>query len=127
MTWLSRQLRQAQRMGGATAEVGVTTIGGAESGVYTRGEARGLGLCAPKGICWQPGSGDRVVVLKGGPGGEESCILGLQGTQKKGLSDGEVYLYTAGASIYIRNNGAIEITGKLYINGEEYKGKADEK
>ena len=57
------------------ADLGVTTIGGERAGVYTRGEVRDLALCTPGGLLWRPKSGDRVVVLKGGPGGEEAFVL----------------------------------------------------
>ena len=70
---------------------------------------------------WQPKSGDQVVVLKGGPGGEEVFVLGTHKEQRAAaLEDGEVYLFSERASICLRNNGAIELTGQLLINGEAY-------
>ena len=90
--WLSQKLRAARTADETAADLGVTTIGG-----------------------------DRVVVLKGGPGGEEVFVLGThreQGTAA--LEDGEVYLFSEGASICLRNNGTIELTGQLLINGEAY-------
>ena len=67
--WLSEKLRGSQRPDKASADLGVTTIGGGKAGVYARGEVRNLTVCTPGGVCWQPRSGDKVVVLKGGPGG----------------------------------------------------------
>ena len=102
--WLSKQLRQMRGGQETAADLGVTTIGGARSG----------------GLCWRPRSGDRVVVLKGGPGGEETFVLGVQDGARAALADGEVYLYSGGASLCLRNDGTIELSGRLVINGAEY-------
>ena len=118
--WLSKQLRQMRGGQETAADLGVTTIGGARSGVYTRGEVRDVEVCTPGGLCWRPRSGDRVVVLKGGPGGEETFVLGVQDGARAALADGEVYLYSGGASPCLRNDGTIELSGRLVINGAEY-------
>ena len=58
---------------------------------------------------------------KGGPGGEEVFVLGTHKEQRAAaLEDGEVYLFSERASICLRNNGTIELTGQLLINGEAY-------
>ena len=122
--WLSKKLRENQRQDEAAADLGVTTIGGGKAGVYTRGEVRDLSVCTPGGICWQPCNGDKVVVLKGGPGGEEACILGVQNEENEeevSIADGELYLHSASASICLRNDGTIELTGQLFINGDPYR------
>ena len=77
-------------------------------------------VCTPGGVCWQPRSGDQVLVLKGGPGGEEAFVLGVQSKKEAQIADGELYLYSGGASICLRNDGAIELSGRLVINGEAY-------
>ena len=118
--WLSEKLRGNQRAGEISADLGVTTIGGRETGVYARGETREVRVCTPGGVCWQPRSGDQVLVLKGGPGGEEAFVLGVQSKKEAQIADGELYLYSGGASICLRNDGAIELSGRLVINGEAY-------
>ena len=119
--WLSKRLRAQTARSDVAAEMGVTTIGGAHSGVYARGEVRDLPVCAPGGMVWRPRCGDRVVVLKGGPGGEEACVLGVSDAEEETLADGELYLTSAGgASSRLCNDGTIELTGTLRINGDLY-------
>lgn len=119
--WLSRQMRSAPPT--ADADLGMTTIAGRNVGVVTRGEVRSLPVCGPGGYVWLPENGAAVLVIKGGPGGEEQCVAGMQ--QKKipaGMLPGEVYLYGPGGnSVYLRRNGDVELWGSLYINGVPYK------
>ena len=118
--WLSRQMRSAPPT--ADADLGVTTIAGDRVGVVTRGEVRALPVYGPGGYVWLPGNGNGVLVVKGGPGGEEQSVAGmLQKEPPKGMLPGEVYLYgPAENSIYLRQDGSVEIRGKLMINGEPY-------
>lgn len=118
--WVSRKLREGNA-GGASADLGVITIGGAQTGVWSRGEQRDLPVCAPGAVQWQPRGGEEVVVLRGGAGGEESVVLGVVGANGRAIEDGELYLSCSGASIYLRNNGRIELTGEVYINGTPLK------
>ena len=121
MMWLSKRLRESAAGEETAADLGVTTIGGERAGVYTRGEVRDLALCTPGGLLWRPKSGDRVVVLKGGPGGEEAFVLGTEDETAADLADGERRLYADGASVTLRNDGTVSISGSLIINGEAYK------
>lgn len=121
MMWLSKRLRESAAGEETAADLGVTTIGGERAGVYTRGEVRDLALCTPGGLLWRPKSGDRVVVLKGGPGGEEAFVLGTEDETAADLADGELRLYADGASVTLRNDGTVSISGSLIINGEAYK------
>lgn len=119
--WLSKRLRQETGGVETAADLGVTTIGGERSGVYARGEVRDLPVCSAGGVVWQPKSGDEVLVLKGGPGGEEQCVLGVQlDALPVAIQDGEVYLYSAGASVHICNDGTIDLKGNVLINGMPY-------
>ena len=118
--WLSEKLRGNRRAGEISADLGVTTIGGGETGVYARGETREVRVCTPGGVCWQPRSGDQVLVLNGGPGGEAAFVLGVQRTKAAQIAAGDLYLSSGGASICLRNDGAIELSGRLVINGEAY-------
>ncbi|MEG0778964.1 MAG: hypothetical protein RRY95_05180 [Oscillospiraceae bacterium] len=121
--WLSKQLTANRQEEQAGADLGVTTIGGGSVGALTRGELRELPVFSPGGILWQPQTGETVLVIRGGTGGEEQCIAGVE--QKKalaGLKPGELYLFsTGGASIYLRRDGRVEIDGDLLINGIPFK------
>jgi phage gp45-like len=106
----------------ADADLGVTTIAGDSVGVVTRGEVRSLPVYGPGGYVWLPENGAEVLVIKGGPGGEEQCVAGLrQKETPKGMQPGEVYLYGPGNnSIYLKRDGSVEIQGQLWINGALY-------
>ena len=77
--WLSRQIKPAPPT--ADADLGMTTIAGDSVGVVTRGEVRALPVYGPGGYVWMPESGAAVLVIKGGPGGEEQCVAGARQTQ----------------------------------------------
>ena len=78
---------------------------------------------------WLPESGASVLVIKGGPGGEEQCVCGgKQAEVPKGMQPGEVYIYgPKGSNVYLQKDGTIELTGRisirgqLLINGQPYK------
>ena len=74
--WLSKQIRPA--LSTADADLGVTTIAGDSVGVMTRGEVRTLPVYGPGGYVWMPENGAAVLVVKGGPGGEEQCVCGMK-------------------------------------------------
>jgi len=119
--WLSRQVRFAQPT--ADADMGVTTIAGDSVGVVTRGEVRTLPVYGPGGYIWQPENGAAVLVIKGGPGGEEQCVAGMRQREvPEGMQPGELYLYGPGGnSIYLKKDGSVDIQGVLMINGRPYK------
>ncbi|MCI9513226.1 MAG: hypothetical protein HFF60_01690 [Oscillospiraceae bacterium] len=112
---------QLAREESAEAEVGVTTIGGGEAAVLTRGEDRSLPVYGPGGLVWTPKAGDTVLVIKGGSGREEQCIAGaLARRETDELEPGELRLYSGGASLTLRNDGTVEIYGRLMVNGSLY-------
>lgn len=124
--WLSRQMKPA--MPTADADLGVTTIAGEQGGVVTRGEVRALPVYGPGGYAWLPENGMAVLVIKGGPGGEEQCVTAARPVRSGRHAAGEVYLYGPGGNaVYLRRNGTIElrgsiaIEGSLSVNGEPYK------
>ena len=120
--WIAGRLRGTQPEETAQGECGTVTIGGSAAGVLTRGEERDLPTAAPGGYAWRPRGGERVLVLKCGTRGEERCVaLSLDAAAKQtGLADGEICLYSAGgASVCLRNDGRVEITGRLFLNGKE--------
>lgn len=125
--WLSRQMKPMPPT--ADADLGMTTISGDSVGVVTRGEVRALPVYGPGGYIWMPQNGAAVLVIKGGPGGEEQCVAGMrQAAVPEGMLPGEVYLHApGGAAVYLKQNGAVElrgeveIKGQLVVNGELYK------
>lgn len=110
--WLSKQV--AARMPaldeGAAATV---SVGGEHPAVVTDGERRQARLFSPGGYCWRPGSGDTVLVVGGG----EPCVGGCEQTCPVKLAAGEVYVYSNGASIYLKNDGDVLISGRLRLEG----------
>lgn len=119
--WLSRKMRPMPPT--ADADLGMTTISGDSVGVVTRGEVRALPIYGPGGYLWMPRNGEAVLVVKGGPGGEEQCVAGMrQETVPEDMKPGEIYLRgPEGNSVYLRQNGRVEIWGSLFINGEPYR------
>lgn len=89
--WLAQSMKQAVPT--ADADQGISTIVGDQMGVVTRGEVRQLPIYGPGGYVWLPESGASVLVIKGGPGGEEQCVCGgKQAAVPKGMQPGEVYI-----------------------------------
>ena len=126
--WLAKQMRPGTPT--ADAELGVTTIAGDRVGVVTRGEVRDLPVYGPWGYLWAPANGAAVLVVKGGPGGEEQCVAGTRPAQPPvSIRPGEVYLYGPGGSaVYLRQDGGVEIkggkvsiSGELEVNGAPYR------
>ncbi len=120
--WMGRRMAGAAQLAreeSAEAEVGMTTIGGGQAAVVTRGEDRALPVYGPGGVVWSPRVGDAVLVIKGGCGREERCIAGTL-MQWKGdeLEPGEVGLYNGDASVILRNSGTVEIRGTVDIQGD---------
>ncbi len=120
--WLSKKIaasRAAEREGAAT-DMGVTTIGGARASVMTRGEQRNLEVFAPGGLVWQPSAGDTVLVLKGGSGCQEQCVVACETARNapEDMAPGELFLYsTGGGSIYLKSDGSMELTGDVALAG----------
>lgn len=121
--WLSRSfsLRQRAEQEASAADMGITTIGGGSASVMTRGEQRELEVFAPGGIVWQPQAGDTVLVIRGGAGSQEQCVVASNTAKSapEGLSPGELFLFSCGdASIYLRKDGSIAVKGDLSAEGD---------
>ena len=110
--WLSRQMKPA--MPTADADLGVTTIAGEQAGVVTRGEVRALPVYGPGGYAWLPENGMAVLVIKGGPGGEEQCVTAARQSAPAGMQPGEVYLYGPGGD---RERAAQDILAQVRAAG----------
>ena len=107
--WLARQLKPSPAAPGA--DLGVTSIQGSRAGVLTRGEVRDLPVYGPGGYAWLPENGAEVLVIQGGPGGEEQCVAGTRLTAEA-LEPGEVRLSGPGGSfVHLRRDGGIELRG----------------
>lgn len=121
--WLSRKFSayHTAEQEGAAADMGVTTIGGPSAAVVTRGEQRALTAFAPGGVVWQPKAGDTVLVIKGGAGCQEQCIVGADtaASTPEEMAAGELFLYADGeTSIHLKNDGTIAVKGDLRIEGD---------
>ena len=124
--WLSSKMRPAPAT--ADADLGVTTIAGDSVGVMTRGEVRTVPIYGPGGYVWMPESGAAVLVVKGGPGGEEQCVCGMkQSAPRKGMRPGEALGDGPGGNAgYLKQDGTLELRGKggvegsLLVNGIPY-------
>ena len=118
--WLSRRITHPEAEEEA-ATLGTVSMGGSSTAVVTDGEKRGAHIISPGGYCWQPGTQQSVLVIKA----SEAYIPGALQTGAEALAPGEVMVYSDAARIVLRNNGDIEmcgkvrITGKLFVNGEE--------
>ena len=86
----------------------------------TRGEQRNLEVFAPGGLVWQPRVGDTVLVVKGGAGCQEQCVVAAETAQNapEEMAPGELYLYSSGgASLHLRSDGSIAVSGPVKIEG----------
>ena len=117
--WLSRQIKPAPAT--SDADLGITTISGQKVGVVTRGEVRDLPVYSPGGYLWTHANGTAVLVVKGGPGGEEQCVAGARPLEEvPDIEPGEVYLYGPGENtVYLKKDGSVEIRGsRVSVTGE---------
>lgn len=121
--WISKSiaLRQAAAQEASAVDMGVTTIGGGSASVMTRGEQRDLEVFSPGGIVWQPQAGDTVLVVKGGMGCQERCVVAAETSAgaPAELAPGELFLYSAGgASVYLKKDGSIAVKGPVRLEGD---------
>jgi len=119
--WLSRELAAQRGREGVSAQAGTVTVDGESAAVYARGEQRSAAVVSPQGIAWRPAGGEPVVLLKGGEQEEAAYVLGIPGGGEVQVEAGELCLYSrGGAQIRLKNNGRVEITGDVFINGSKY-------
>lgn len=121
--WVSRafSLRQAAEREGTAADMGMTTIGGKNASVMTRGEQRELEIFAPGGLVWQLLAGDTVLVVKGGVGCQERCVVAAETSAATpvDMKPGELFLYACnGASVFLRGDGTITVEGDVSLKGD---------
>ncbi len=113
--WLSK--RAANREEAHFADSGMVTISGDNPGVYTRLEKRGLMVYAPGGYIWRPRTGDEMLILKCDD--DNSIVLGEPLlSYPEEMKSGEVYIKSEnGASLMLKNDGSIQISGAVDIQG----------
>lgn len=108
--WLSKQVA-ARSTAPEDAAAATVSIGGENPAVITDAERRQARLFSPGGYCWRPVGGDTVLVVGGG----EPYVAGREQQCPVELLPGEVYLYSAGASVWLKNSGDVIISGKLIV------------
>jgi len=116
--WISEMAARSSRESGSAVQTGTVTIGGDMASAMLSGEARGLGILAPGGIRWLPEAGQDALIVCSEEG--ERFIAGIPFDTGEGLQAGEVYIMSKGGAIRLKNNGDIEIDGKVWINGGLY-------
>ncbi|MBR5381455.1 MAG: hypothetical protein IK136_02420 [Oscillospiraceae bacterium] len=112
--WLSRRMSGGHDAD--SAAVARVTMGGAELGVFREAEERRIPVFSPGGYVWQPETGEELLVLRCGG---ETCAVGKEtGEGPEGMLPGEVLIRSkGGASIFLRNDGTIEIEGDVTVRG----------
>jgi hypothetical protein len=109
--WLSQRKTESEQM---NVSAGVVTIPGDSPGIMYGHEKRDIRVLAPGGYVWMPDSGQEVAVINGTEGG---MALGVycEGAE---LLPGEVMVFSAGgASVCLKNNGDVYITGNVHVAG----------
>lgn len=114
--WVSKQTKK-RGSGSGTAQVGLVTAAGQESGVYLGTQRCWLPVLAPGGYRWRPKTGEQVLVLKTGAEGESACVLARQEEPDTDLRPGEVELYAPKCGLKLNEAGGIELHGKVWVNG----------
>lgn len=110
--WLSKQVA-ARTAAPDEAAAATVSVGGETPAVVTDGERRQARLFSPGGYCWRPAGGDTVLVVGGG----EPCVAGKEQRCPVELAPGEVYLYAGSASIHLKRDGSIAISGQVSVQG----------
>ncbi len=117
--WLARQASLANREAAADITSGRVSIAGGAPAVELAGEQRELELASPGGYFWKPKAEQQALVLRTDDGGR--LAAGILSEAPEDLEPGEVRLVSAGgAEIRLGNDGSVQITGTLYINGKKY-------
>ncbi len=106
--------------GGGTMDSTLETIsvGGETTAVVSEGQQVSASVFGPGGVYWVPRRGDQVLVIKAN--GADPCIAGAEQATPKDMAPGEVMLKSQGASLWLRNDGSILISGRVLVNGEEW-------
>lgn len=109
--WLSERVA-AQAAAEEEAGAAVVSVGGLSPAVVRDGERRQARIFSPGGYCWRPRNGETVLVVGG-----ETCVAGREQVCPVALAAGEVYIFSPGASIYLKQSGDIILKGNVKIDG----------
>ena len=116
--WISERDWRRAEQARAAGLVGEVTLGGDPAGVYLDGERRALPVFGPGGYVWRPAVGQQVLVLKAGDRGEVPCVAGAACGAQWELEPGEILIHSGEASIRLKANGTVAVTGALTVNGK---------
>lgn len=112
--YLARQAAKADKSERDTARLASVTIGGGDPAAVCGSERRGLTVIAPGGVAWLPRSGDEALLIRCGG---EDAIAGAVVSAPAGMQPGEVCVFSSGASVLLKNDGKIELTGDVEVTG----------
>lgn len=114
--WLSERAAADTPLSDGAAALAEVTIGGENAAALAETERRGLAAAGPGGYDWLPEAGARVLLVRCGDG--TAVIAGtLPDGAAAGLSPGDVRLRTRGASLCLRADGRIEVSGDVTVTG----------
>lgn len=113
--WLAKKAALSGESAGTEAAIAKITIGGRSAAAERGGERRELTLISPPGIYWLPGAEGEALIMD--CGGESAAVGCVQSAPPAGLVPGELLLSTGGASIYLKSDGSVVISGSVAITG----------
>lgn len=112
--WLLKNMAQNSKKEKNADRGEITLPGQTVVNISASGEHTGVPLCAPCGIAYVPAQGEQAVILPIGNGG---VCIGAP-VREKGLSPGEIMLYSAGgATLVLKNDGTILANGRDITGG----------
>ena len=103
--WLSEREQRRRERERAAALVGETTLGGDPAEAQKRPDQR------------PAAAGQQVLVIKAGQQGEAPCVAGALCGEQWQLEPGEVLIHSGEASIRLRMDGTVAVTGNMTLNG----------
>lgn len=112
--WLLKNMAQNSKKEKNADRGEIALPGQTEVNISASGEHIGVPLCAPCGIAYVPTQGEQAVILPGKDGG---VCIGAP-VKEKGLSPGEIMLYSeGGATLVLKNDGSILANGRDITGG----------
>ncbi|MEG0777253.1 MAG: hypothetical protein RR227_01740 [Oscillospiraceae bacterium] len=116
--WLSQKAASQDFGTYGDSVVGYVTVGGARPCVLTEGEVRNAELVSCGGAVLLPKTGDEVLLTRSVEG--ESFVVGtVVGGLPADILEDEVFITAGkGSTIRIKQNGEIELSGNIVLNGK---------
>lgn len=115
--WISKKTAEAEGERGSPARLAEITIGGSSAAAGTDGESRSLNVVSMGGYFWRPAPGETALILDCADGA--SVVAGVSQTENEdGLAAGEVRVSSGGASVTLKNDGSILVSGDLSLSGD---------